>query len=62
MSDFPTAVVQEQLGYYGLDEDTEGMAQFLSSIGLHEVDGTPRPAWNVFEQRGKMIGTHHAPQ
>ncbi|NND97930.1 MAG: hypothetical protein HKN47_11440 [Pirellulaceae bacterium] len=61
MYDFPTAIIQQQLSYYGLNEVTEQMAHFLSSLGLHKVDGTPRPAWNVLEQRAKMIRTHHVP-
>jgi len=46
MLNFPTAVVQEQLGYNGLDEDTEGLAQFPSSIGLHEkMKDSPKESW-----------------
>jgi hypothetical protein len=53
--DFPKAFVREQVSYYGVTEETETLTRFLSSLGLHRVDGAPRPAWEVFERRGRVL-------
>lgn len=55
MYDFPEAFVKEQVSYYGVTDNTEPLVRFMSSLGLHKVDGTPRPSWNVFKRRGKRI-------
>ncbi len=55
MYDFPKAVVKDLLSYYGVKEDTEPLFRFLTSLGLHKVDGTPRPSWKVFEREATQI-------
>lgn len=56
--DFPASVVEDQVSYYGVTEGQESLVQFLSSLGLHEVDGTARPAWSVFEKRAQQLMKH----
>ncbi len=53
--DFPKAFVREQISYYGVTEESEMLTRFLSSLGLHRVDGAPRPAWEIFERRGTAL-------
>lgn len=55
MYDFPESIVKDQLTYYGVKEDTEPLVRFLTSLGLHKADGTPRESWNVFEKRAKEL-------
>lgn len=55
MYDFPKAFVEEQISYYGISGNTESSVIFLSSLGLHKADGTPRPSWKVFVRRGRKI-------
>ncbi len=53
MNDFPSAFVQEQVSYYGTDDESKSLANFIGSLGLHDSNGTPRPAWEVFKRRAK---------
>jgi hypothetical protein len=52
MYDFPKTFVREQMSYYGVTDETERLANFIGSLGLHESDGTPRAGWKVFVRRG----------
>lgn len=53
MYEFPESIINHQLTYYGVDEDTEPLARFLTTLGLHQVDRTARESWSVFEERAK---------
>jgi hypothetical protein len=53
MNDFPAAFVQEQVSYYGADDESEALANFIGSLGLNDSDGTARPAWEIFVSRGQ---------
>ncbi|QDT95802.1 glycoside hydrolase 5 family protein [Gimesia aquarii] len=55
MYDFPESIINDQLTYYGVDDDTKPLVRFLTTLGLHQVDGTPRESWSVFEQRAKEL-------
>jgi len=55
MYDFPEEFVKEQVSYYGITNDAEPLVKFMSSLGLHKADGTPRPGWKVFKHRGNQI-------
>lgn len=54
--DFPESFVQEQLAYYGVPKEQQRLARFIGSLGLHQCDGSPRPAWEIFQQRGQQMG------
>ncbi|WP_197993260.1 hypothetical protein [Gimesia aquarii] len=55
MYEFPDSIINDQLTYYGVQNDTEPLVRFLTTLGLHQVDGTPRESWSVFEQRAKEL-------
>jgi hypothetical protein len=55
MYDFPESIIKDQLSYYGVKDNTEPLVRFLTSLGLHRADGTPRQSWRVFERRGKNL-------
>ncbi|WP_298868198.1 hypothetical protein [uncultured Gimesia sp.] len=55
MYDFPDAIIKDQLAYYGVSENTKPLVKFLSSLGLHETNGKPRPGWEIFHRRGNLI-------
>ena len=53
--DFPKSFAESQIAYYGLSENLDTFVNFLSSLGLHEVNGQARPAWEVFRRRGRTL-------
>lgn len=55
MYDFPREFVESQVAYYGVSDETEQLANFIGSLGLHQTDGTPRSGWEIFQQRGKRL-------
>ncbi len=55
MYDFTEEFIEPQLDYYGVTEGVERLSQFLTSLGLHTADGTPRPGWKVFGERGRAV-------
>jgi hypothetical protein len=55
MYDFPPTFVKEQVGYYGVADESKALARFLGSLGLHESDGTAKPSWEVFKKRAANL-------
>jgi hypothetical protein len=55
MYDFPKSFVKDLVTYYGLTNETEWLAKYLGSLGLHTSDGRPRPGWDVFSRRGNEL-------
>ncbi|MCA9738131.1 MAG: hypothetical protein KC645_10960 [Gemmatimonadetes bacterium] len=55
--DFPEEFVRGLVSYYGVTHETERLANFIGSLGLHGSDGHPRPAWEVFQRRGNALST-----
>ncbi len=54
MYDFPRDFVEGQISYYGVTDESQRLTNFIGSLGLHETNGTPRPAWSTFEARGQQ--------
>ena len=55
MYDFPMDFAERQMKYYGVTEETDEFLAFLTSLGLHDVDGRARPAWDVFAKRARNL-------
>lgn len=55
MYDFPKSFAEELVTYYGVTDETERLANFIGSLGLHTTDGRPRPAWEVFSSKGNEL-------
>ncbi len=55
MYDFPDEMARQQMSYYGVDDEEVGFLSFVTSLGLHRVDRTPRAGWDVFMKRGQRL-------
>lgn len=53
--DFPRALAEHQMAYYGVTEGQEKFVNFVASLGLHGSDGEPKLAWNEFKNRAKRL-------
>lgn len=53
LHDYPTALCDRQLAYYGLAA-TPGLHAALCSLGLREANGTARPAWDMLVQQARQ--------
>lgn len=54
LGDFTDAMCQNFLTYYGLP-DQQRFYDYLCTLGLLKVDGTPRQAWQVFVDNGRVL-------
>ena len=54
LGDFSDDICKQFLTYYGLP-DQQYFYDYLCTLGLLKVDGTPRQAWQVFEDSGKAL-------
>jgi hypothetical protein len=53
MSDLPKALVDFFGGYYG--SNNANFKAYLQTLGLHERNGTPKPAWNVLAREAQAL-------
>ena len=58
MHDFPQTLCDYFTQYYGLPGD-QRFSQFLCTLGLRKVNGTPRLAWTTFVEAGRKVAPPH---
>lgn len=56
MSDLPDAVVEDLTRYYRL-ANSDNFKAYLSTLGLRDSSGTPKPAWQVFQREARQLGS-----
>ncbi|MGH7865742.1 MAG: hypothetical protein ACREQB_12185 [Candidatus Binataceae bacterium] len=55
MHNFPPALCDELVGYYGVDDPTGRFRAFICTLGLRTATGKPKPGWNAFVTGAQLL-------